>query len=802
MTATAPALGLSVTNAAGQTVTVIGDGLPVNVLTMRLTNSSGAPIVLRGGVPAPDTKPDPAAASGVSLYFGTLLTADAYGALVLTAPGWTARRLGPNRTWTLAPAADVTLAVNASVVVTISGMNVAGPARPGNLTVAWANVGSIANGYQQLPLACQAAPPSGTSALPLSLTVVDPTPITVTTDPATPVANTIVLRVANTSLSTIGATWDPAAPPVFYLSFVYGTPQDGFFALTSAQLAGQISVTVSAEGTNQWVAPPTPVGENPVWVIHPVVAPVLGTQGASIVELTVGNIVSPVPPGTTQAYLQWAGIPGYADGVATAFIDKIAPVQISELVCDPPWTPEGVAAQPTLRWTTTGVPTSIEVQGPQGNFTVREGETSFTYPVALSHTTRLTLHVEGQGQPVDGHVTFEALTFPSHYSTPFPGYPTQDPFKVLRSPRWGVAYAGCFENLLSAAGGQVIVFDASAGTQLAMVDASWSAKCTTNNMWMSPPVVDGVDRLAVASNLAIQVWDFAADHTGTRRATLPEVDPSGMSTRCFGFAASGDLLVGQLDGDLSNDVLPTKFSLFKQDPLGVKAASPVQVFPLPQLTVAFLLTPDQQFLIELAFTGPVRSGTDHNDPEEIAEVVLRKIRIADGVQIEEVSLGNWYLGVYLLAVGMGVMPQFAFSTDGALYLFFRDGAADLGPDPLPFATDGPQLVRVPFDGSSSLKSWTLPAAVAVGTGNLAASLAGQQFSPNGIDYFIPSKGGLWVAPLHNPEVGTMLAVSEPGVIEFSPDGTQLILPVMDPNNQLAYSLVGLTRTVVPTVSAK
>ena len=48
--------------------------------------------------------------------------------------------------------------------------------------------------------------------------------------------------------------------------------------------------------------------------------------------------------------LQRSQVPGYANGEATTYIDKIAPLAITGLRCDPAWTLAGAAIHPTVSW--------------------------------------------------------------------------------------------------------------------------------------------------------------------------------------------------------------------------------------------------------------------------------------------------------------------------------------------------------------------------------------------------------------------------------------------------------------------
>jgi hypothetical protein len=319
-----------------------------NMLSLVMTNTSGAAMLLPGGAPVsePSIGTTPAA---LYLTLGTLLDATAFGELEMTAPGWVSQYFdGPFSNWGLFPTADISLAPGASVAFTISNIVVEGQPRPGSLTVDYDNLGALDSDSWQITVLAQ-NPPQGLQDLELLVEFGYRSSVDITLPNTPPIQNTLTLSVSNPSPNDpiVPAGTPPGpSPPVFNLSFVYGdTP--GYWALCTAGQGASIVVGLGDVPVDAWSITPNTEGQDPYWTLSPQAPEILGVGNNATVEFEISHIVTALAEGITLMYLQYANIPGYNDGFVTLPILKQIP--------DPEVVSFGVVA-PAVDW---GVPFTL-----------------------------------------------------------------------------------------------------------------------------------------------------------------------------------------------------------------------------------------------------------------------------------------------------------------------------------------------------------------------------------------------------------------------------------------------------------
>ena len=212
--------------------------------------------------------------------------------------------------------------------------------------------------YRQLALCAYPAP--GLAELPASLSVsLDSKTVYCWDGQGEPLSNTLVLNLKNTSSTAlVTAPWG-AKPPVVMLSFVYG---DDAGALTKDSPTGvdsarNISARIHESYKGNWrVTPPGP-GEALVWKVSPlpdVNVGVLGARAAANVDIALEGVVTVLPPGHTQLYVQCANFPGYHDCLFVLDVKKALPeAGILGFAANPPFPKSGTVAQ--LLWATSRV---------------------------------------------------------------------------------------------------------------------------------------------------------------------------------------------------------------------------------------------------------------------------------------------------------------------------------------------------------------------------------------------------------------------------------------------------------------
>lgn len=133
--------------------------------------------------------------------------------------------------------------------------------------------------------------------------------------------NSLILRITNTlkdgtiALNPLGSN----APSKFILSFdVQARDED--WALGTISQIHAIQVTV-ADGENWSLTPPSGQEESPQWTLTPQSAKTTLTTDKEI-QLMLTNIISSLPSGQTNLYINYENIPGYWDGQLVVAIEK------------------------------------------------------------------------------------------------------------------------------------------------------------------------------------------------------------------------------------------------------------------------------------------------------------------------------------------------------------------------------------------------------------------------------------------------------------------------------------------------
>lgn len=738
-----PPVQFGLANPAGAAVLTIGEGLAANRLKLTLTNSSSSVLSLRGGVAVPEDKATASSPSTLYLKFGSLLTVEQQAGLSISAAGWTATQLGSPATWSLAPDADTPVAAGARVSFAIDVGEVSRPASPGYVTVDYINLGKVPNGFQQIPVARQNPPPPRSVPLVLDIGLIGSTEITVTTSGAAPVSNDLKLAIANPSKTDplVPATtpWDPKARPVFYLSFVYGAPPAGYFALTTAQLAESITVAVAQQGGNTWTVDPQPAGANPVWTLTPQDHAVLGVGADGIIELDITGIVSQLPPGTTLLYLQYANIPGYTDGTTTTFITKQPQLQITEFTPIPPWAPPNTTTPVTLNWTVVGDPTSLELAQPVLKDVT--GKTSYPWPSPLDKTTGFSLRAARGSAVADANTSFEIAEYQivAQATVATDEYVASgDPAVLLRSHCWDVLYL-LFRQLpaFGKTAGLISVRDSTTGALITTFDALEEPE-DVGGMLLSPPVVDGADRLVLGPFMGgkAHVWDIAEDHSATKVAEVAVPDGLGVNSRStlLGFRPGGDLVFAGMRRPDS------KYAVWQADPLGVQP--PERRFFDPYTFYAgHAMAPDGNHVVLFGWVPTT-------DPQHL---VIRKVDLTTGAVVDEVAIGPGRSSEYWSVSAVLVDP------DGGGYISAQ-------------YAQGPEVVYAPLDGTGTFERHALQTPVfTTNAGHYYCTQA--QLSPSGRDLVLAPAEGPWITPSSALLGGIQVKMANAGPFAFEPDGS-------------------------------
>ncbi len=791
-------VGFVLSNTAGEPALTIGDGLAVNVLSFVVSNQTAGELALFAGAPVPDGQSDPTGPTTLYLYFGNLLTSDQVNRLTIAAPGWVATQVAG--VWALTPAASGSLVAGGSVTFAITHVDVDGPPQDGHFIVDYSRLGNVPNGFTHLPLARVSATADGDPTLSLQIGFGSGLSTVVTTVDATqPRSNSLSLQLS-TDVPNVAPTWDANKPPLFHLSFLYEESTPGG-ALTTRDLAQKIKVSPSAQTLTSWTVDPEPSGEDPVWTLRPKTGPILGA--GSVAEFEIDSIVSELRPGPTQLSVSWENIPGFAPGVATAVIQKLAPLTVGAMTFDPSWIPTGQSVTPTLSWSTTGDPTTLELVAPHDTPLGNAVATSMVSPVAVSAATEFTMRAmrAADDATAAGSATFTLVSFPFTTSAKLDSPEISEVTAFCQPADSSLLYVACasYKDFAGNASASLLIIDGTTKALVAQIDQEWPRppgaenELGTPSVWIAPNATPGVDRLAMLGQQVLLVWDIAADHTVTKRSSTAVSD-----TLVLGFLPTGTIAAVVMDIKS-----PThQFTVTEFDPLGVQ--------PLRQLGPAlggdglyggFMITRDAEHIVYLGWIGPVPQTEDDNNAAIPGRLVVRKSRLADGVLVDEVALATWPLADFMVAVMIiNMMPLSEMQDDSVvLYTPFappQNGSTDPPTDPSepdPFAPLY-GLTWMPLDGSG--RSTMSPPG-----GSFRLNLSGQdafvppQYSPNGTDVVIVTDVGLWIAPANRPDLGVTVPVGPPLLpVVFSPDGKVITAVVQDPTNYNSFEIVTLTRT--------
>ncbi len=799
-----PPVEFALSNAAGEPTLTIGDGLAVNMLSFVVTNQTAGPLALFAGTPVPDSQPNPDGPTTLYIYFGNLLTPPQVQALSITAPGWVATFVAG--AWALTPTTAGSLAPGASATFAIGHVDVDGPPQDGHFIVDYNRLGNVPNGFTHLPLSRVSAVAGGDPVLHLQIGFGSGLSTVVTTvDANHPYVNRLSLQLS-TDVANVAPTWDPAKPPLFHLSFLYEESTPGG-ALTTRTLAQHgIKPSPAPQTAAAWSPDPEPTGEDPVWTLRPTApGPILGP--GSVVEFVIDGIVSPLRPGPTQLSVGWVDVPGFAPGVATAVIQKIAPLAVGSIGFEPLWIPKGQTFAPTLSWSTTGDPTTLELVAPHDTPLDDAVATSMVSPVAVTASTEFTMRAM---RACDAAVAVGSSTFPvvDFHTTSTGRIDSPDVTEVAavcQPPGSPLLYVACAtdKNLAGNMSASVLIFDAATKAPIAQVDEEWPRPPGAENelmgpsVWIAPNVTPGVDRLAMADEQLVLVWDIAADHTVTKRSStaLPA------EAMVLGFGPTGTLAVAIEDIESA----ARQFTMMEFDPLGVQPPRPMgPALGGDGVYGGFVLARDGAHVFYVGWIGPVPQGDDDQKAATPGRLVVRKSRLADATLVDEVTLGTWPFIGFILAVIMVDVIVLTEMADGTLAMYApyvpdppasTDPPTDPPTDPMPAMPSG--VMWMPLDGSGT-STTSSPG----GSFRLASADDGfvipPQYSPNGTDVVITTKLGLWIAPWNRPDLGVTVPVGQPLLpVVFSSDGDVITVVVQDPTNYNSFEIVTLTRSVAP-----
>jgi hypothetical protein len=349
MAAESTPIAFSALNGAGAPAIYLTNDPTVNTLTLKLRNSSGAPIELAGGMPVSEDRIAPGGPSSLYLIFGGLLTNEEVENLDIAAEGWNVVCFnGARATWACTPVADRQFGNDEVVTFTITNILASGQPHPGQLTIDYYNLGGISDDSAQIALRVENAP-AGNKQLDLNVGFRDSPTVYVTSDEANVIANAVTFYLTNPS-ATDPILNIPAGKPLFMLSFVAGVPP-GYGAFATVD---EITNFVVGHGTiyaDVWDITKNDQGEFPYWTLTPQGPEILGIADASTVEFTVSDIITRLEPGITPLYIQYANIPGYDDGGFALDLKKELGPVIVQFAADPKNTPPWAdSIHTTLTW--------------------------------------------------------------------------------------------------------------------------------------------------------------------------------------------------------------------------------------------------------------------------------------------------------------------------------------------------------------------------------------------------------------------------------------------------------------------
>jgi hypothetical protein len=326
-------------------------------LTLTLTNTSRAPLTLKGGTPVPEGQIQPDGPSIFYFSFGTLITADELKAAAVSVVGnssWNRTFFPDERYWNwgVCPATDVTLKDQESVSFKITQLAAAGKPAPGQLSIDYFNFPAVLNSTKQIQVFLQ-NPPSGSKDLVLTSNFLEGDTVYTTLDSGSPILNKLFFGMSNPSATQpiVTEPWG-TNHPVFNITFTYSEPP-GYGALTTPKFGSDISVDIVGENKGSWEHYRAPTGL--YWILKPSESnPQVFAGGASL-ELEISLLRTDLPVGDTDLtnmYVQYANLPGYNDGFFSAQILKVPGPAIKIFYSDPLALGSAPSAQGNVYWVT------------------------------------------------------------------------------------------------------------------------------------------------------------------------------------------------------------------------------------------------------------------------------------------------------------------------------------------------------------------------------------------------------------------------------------------------------------------
>jgi hypothetical protein len=343
----------------------------LNALTLTLRNGLSDAVVFPAGTPVAygDLPKDQ---SGVYLFLNGLIGNDDVAGIVLAAPGWQAGTFADPGTGlqylVIAPASDVTVQPGGLLTFTLTNVLADGSPRTGTADIDLAGAAGLTPQQGEVPLFVTIANPPQQAKHPLGLQIGFDRPTVYTGQ-----AQTLTLYLVNTGQTALVPGGTPAwggVTPTFQVTPVCG---GGAGALTSADRAAQIAMSISDAYGNVWQPPQRHVqGQNPHWTMQPDPnggGTVLGDGENAGIEFAITGIEATLPAGLDSAltvvHVSWRDIPGYDDGTFGVVVTKKAGPSVVAFTAVPSSVPADLpSVQSILTWDTahaTGV--RFEVPG-------------------------------------------------------------------------------------------------------------------------------------------------------------------------------------------------------------------------------------------------------------------------------------------------------------------------------------------------------------------------------------------------------------------------------------------------------
>jgi len=380
-----------------------------NAGSLLLSNHTTGPVAIAAGSPAAYGSA-PGGTGTLYLYFNGLLTNEQVQAVSVDAPGWESAVFTDAVTGlaylAMAPSQAVTIPVNGSLSLPLSGVTATGSPRVGNLTLAMAGLtGAPAySSVRSIFVNVAATPQGGNRRLELLTEFVGQD--FVFNDGS---ANELLLVLTNPAAQPVvpeGASAWGGETPTFTFSFVFADEgQSEAGALTDLGRASGLSVTLTGDYGNAWqpVAKVTD-GTTPVWVAQPDPnggGTVLGTGANASVSFRISGLSTTQPKGATYLYVSYANVPGYDDGYFAVEIVKVPPVSVYLDASPSSFANVASAQQTQLTWrvwnatyatvTNTSFAQAVPLEEGSGTINVTVAATTVFTLIASNHYTGQTV---------------------------------------------------------------------------------------------------------------------------------------------------------------------------------------------------------------------------------------------------------------------------------------------------------------------------------------------------------------------------------------------------------------------------